>query len=130
MPQRGQLPGTRARISLSIGQIQTRSSGAGTGGTGFCANVPTENSVNRRPNLRILRLYARRGEGVKQAGQVYTAVYLMRRAIPIAILFLALFPALLAHDRITTSITWNREISRIVYDRCASCHNEKGTAFS
>jgi hypothetical protein len=34
------------------------------------------------------------------------------------------------HDVITTSITWNREISRIVFDRCASCHNEKGTAFS
>jgi hypothetical protein len=34
------------------------------------------------------------------------------------------------HDVVTTSITWNREISRIVLDRCASCHNEKGTAFS
>src|SRR5688572_4326508 len=34
------------------------------------------------------------------------------------------------HDVITTSITWNREITRIVFDRCASCHNEKGTAFS
>jgi mono/diheme cytochrome c family protein len=34
------------------------------------------------------------------------------------------------HDVITTSITWNREISRIFFDRCASCHNEKGIAFS
>ncbi len=34
------------------------------------------------------------------------------------------------HDFVTTSITWNREISRIFFDRCASCHNEKGTAFS
>ncbi len=34
------------------------------------------------------------------------------------------------HDVVTTSITWNREISRIFFDRCASCHNEKGTAFS
>jgi hypothetical protein len=34
------------------------------------------------------------------------------------------------HDVVTTSITWNREISRIVLDRCASCHNDKGTAFS
>lgn len=43
---------------------------------------------------------------------------------------LGLFPVLFAHDRVTTSITWNREISRIVFDRCASCHNEKGPAFS
>ena len=28
------------------------------------------------------------------------------------------------------SITWNREISRLVYDRCASCHRPGGTAFS
>ena len=27
-------------------------------------------------------------------------------------------------------ITWNREISRIVYTRCASCHRPEGTAFS
>jgi len=26
--------------------------------------------------------------------------------------------------------TWNREISRLVYDRCASCHREEGAAFS
>lgn len=36
----------------------------------------------------------------------------------------------LAHDPITTQITWNREISRIVYDRCASCHHDGGEAFS
>jgi hypothetical protein len=35
-----------------------------------------------------------------------------------------------AHDIITTSITWDREISRIVYERCASCHHEDGQAFS
>jgi hypothetical protein len=29
-----------------------------------------------------------------------------------------------------SQITWNREISRIVYDRCASCHRPGGTAFS
>lgn len=28
------------------------------------------------------------------------------------------------------SITWNREISRIVYDKCASCHRPQGPAFS
>jgi hypothetical protein len=35
-----------------------------------------------------------------------------------------------AHDIITTPITWNREISRIFYSRCVSCHHEGGTAFS
>jgi hypothetical protein len=35
-----------------------------------------------------------------------------------------------SHDIITTKITWDREISRIVYDRCASCHNDGGDAFS
>jgi len=27
-------------------------------------------------------------------------------------------------------VTWNREISRLVYDKCASCHRPGGTAFS
>jgi hypothetical protein len=35
-----------------------------------------------------------------------------------------------AHDVITTPITWDREISRIVYDRCVSCHHVGGSAFS
>ena len=35
-----------------------------------------------------------------------------------------------AHDVISTKITWTREISRIVYKRCASCHHEGGAAFS
>ena len=35
-----------------------------------------------------------------------------------------------AHDIITTKITWDREISRIVYARCASCHRDGGAAFS
>lgn len=34
-----------------------------------------------------------------------------------------------AHD-ITTRVTWNREISRIVNARCASCHRPGGEAFS
>ena len=40
------------------------------------------------------------------------------------------FLILTAHDIVTTSVTWNRQISRIVLDRCASCHNEKGSAFT
>jgi len=34
-----------------------------------------------------------------------------------------------AHDPNAT-ITWNRDISRLVYERCASCHRPRGTAFS
>jgi hypothetical protein len=51
---------------------------------------------------------------------------------------LVLFGALLAalpgtvsgHDVITTKITFDREIIRIVYARCAICHREGGSAFS
>src|SRR3954466_9929550 len=35
-----------------------------------------------------------------------------------------------AHDVITTKLTWNREISRIVTLRCAVCHHPGGRAFS
>ncbi len=35
-----------------------------------------------------------------------------------------------AHDVITTKVTWSREISRLVYKRCASCHREGGSSFS
>jgi mono/diheme cytochrome c family protein len=35
-----------------------------------------------------------------------------------------------AHDVITTQITFSREISRLVYSRCASCHRPGGSAFS
>jgi hypothetical protein len=34
------------------------------------------------------------------------------------------------HDVITTKITFDREIIRIVYARCAICHREGGSAFS
>jgi hypothetical protein len=34
-----------------------------------------------------------------------------------------------AHN-VGNAITWNREISRIIYQRCASCHREGGSAFS
>src|SRR5438105_15040404 len=35
-----------------------------------------------------------------------------------------------AHDVITTKITFDREMLRIVYARCASCHRPGGSAFS
>ena len=34
------------------------------------------------------------------------------------------------HERVTTKITWSREIARIVYARCLTCHRESGRAFS
>jgi mono/diheme cytochrome c family protein len=36
---------------------------------------------------------------------------------------------LAGHD-VTTKVTWNREISRIVYARCAQCHQPGSSAFS
>src|SRR5581483_9287328 len=35
-----------------------------------------------------------------------------------------------AHDVITTKITWSKEMSRLVYKRCAMCHRDGGSAFS
>lgn len=35
-----------------------------------------------------------------------------------------------AHDVITTPLTFSREISRLIYNRCASCHRPGGAAFS
>jgi hypothetical protein len=49
------------------------------------------------------------------------------RAFPI--LLLAALPAS-AHDVITTKITFDREIIRIIQARCASCHKQGGSAFS
>lgn len=45
-------------------------------------------------------------------------------------LLLVSFGAVQAHDVITTKITFSKEISRIVYKRCATCHREGGSAFS
>ena len=46
-----------------------------------------------------------------------------------AVLLLAATP-LAAHLRETTAVTWNQTISRIMIERCGSCHYEGGTAFS
>jgi hypothetical protein len=34
------------------------------------------------------------------------------------------------HEVITTKLTWSKEVSRIVYARCAQCHRPAGQAFS
>jgi hypothetical protein len=36
----------------------------------------------------------------------------------------------LAHDPISTKITWSREVSRLVFAHCAPCHREGGSSFS
>ncbi|MBK5294102.1 MAG: hypothetical protein JJE04_20795 [Acidobacteriia bacterium] len=35
-----------------------------------------------------------------------------------------------AHETISTKLTWTREISRILYKHCGSCHKEGGPSFS
>jgi hypothetical protein len=57
----------------------------------------------------------------------------MKRFFLILTVFFVWLPVCLelrAHNLGTTPITWNREISRLVYERCASCHRPGGTAFS
>jgi hypothetical protein len=44
--------------------------------------------------------------------------------------FLIGFAAIVAAHTFGNPPTWNREISRLVYDRCAPCHREGGTSFS
>src|SRR5579862_3356954 len=47
-----------------------------------------------------------------------------------AVLVLAGLGVAEAHDVITTKITWSKEVSRLMFKRCASCHREGGSAFS
>jgi hypothetical protein len=55
----------------------------------------------------------------------------MKTAWALIIAVFLLTPAVSqGHDIITTSITWDREIQRIVNERCASCHHAGGRAFS
>src|SRR5690349_11382221 len=51
-----------------------------------------------------------------------------RRWITLSVLFIG--ANALAHDPITTKLTWTKEISRIVFKRCADCHRPNGSAFS
>jgi hypothetical protein len=52
---------------------------------------------------------------------------LLAAALAGTIVFCAATPA---HDPITTKITWDREIVRIVNARCITCHQPGGKAFS
>jgi mono/diheme cytochrome c family protein len=53
----------------------------------------------------------------------------LRRLYAAVVLLAGLSTELRAHNP-GANITWNREVSRIVYERCASCHRPGGTAFS
>ena len=55
---------------------------------------------------------------------------MIRLLILVAALALGICAHLRAHDISSTPITWNREISRIFYERCVSCHRPDGTSFS
>lgn len=55
---------------------------------------------------------------------------MMWRAAAAAVVFLAVCTQVRAHDVSTAPITWNREISRIFYERCVTCHRPGGSAFS
>jgi hypothetical protein len=48
----------------------------------------------------------------------------------VAILFFSSCFSAPGDDPVNTSRTWDREISRIFYARCATCHRQGGTAFS
>src|SRR5262245_14186181 len=52
------------------------------------------------------------------------------RFVMMVFLFGGILPSATAHNPSVAPITWNREISRIVYERCASCHRPGGSAFS
>jgi hypothetical protein len=60
-----------------------------------------------------------------------TGLKFNRRFCP-ALVTLAIFLSVhsSAHDVITTPITFSREISRLLYSRCAVCHRPGGSAFS
>src|SRR5262245_33156464 len=54
----------------------------------------------------------------------------MKRLLLIVGLCCALGAVVAAHNIGATPVTWNREISRLVFDKCASCHRPEGSAFS
>jgi hypothetical protein len=53
----------------------------------------------------------------------------MRRSLITTVILLSAAP-LLAHTPYSTKITWSRDVSRIIYHNCASCHHQGGASFS
>jgi hypothetical protein len=54
---------------------------------------------------------------------------IVRRFVAVLVLLVSV-SLLSAHTVITTKITWSREVSRIAYLHCASCHHDGGSSFS
>jgi hypothetical protein len=50
---------------------------------------------------------------------------MLRQALTIAIISAAAARVAGAHDVITTKVTFSKEVSRLIYKRCAMCHGEK-----
>ena len=55
---------------------------------------------------------------------------LVRRCLIAISILLGLTSLLSAHTPYATRITWSRDVSRIVYRNCASCHHQGGSSFS
>lgn len=55
-----------------------------------------------------------------------------RRILAVGLVCICAIVVLLAraHPLYTTKITWSREVSRIMYNKCASCHRQGGSSFS
>ena len=54
----------------------------------------------------------------------------MRRTFITTSILLSVSIILRAHTPYSTKITWSRDVSRIVYRNCASCHHPGGSSFS
>ena len=54
----------------------------------------------------------------------------MRRTFITTSILLSVSVILRAHTPYSTKITWSRDVSRIVYRNCASCHHRGGSSFS
>jgi hypothetical protein len=53
-----------------------------------------------------------------------------RRIIATVVVLASAIVVVHGHNFGTNPPTWNREVSRLVFDKCATCHRPEGTAFS
>ena len=93
---------------------------------------PVQRDFSARANVSHLGAIPAEGRG--QYGGIYRAG-VGAEMTRVRLAGIAVFAALAsfhssAHDVITTQITFSREISRLMYSRCVSCHREGGSAFS
>ena len=116
-------------MSLSMGQIQTKSLDE-FGVTWTCAQtMPTESKIRRKAIVRMRLLIPPESERCQTPALENTAILAGFMNVCCGFFLLGVCIESQAHN-VGNAITWNREISRIVYERCASCHREGGSAFS